>query len=728
MWNKIKNASLAVKIIGLSLSVLVFMGAISFYSINNLAYEYKHQVNDQFETYAVDLGEKITAQLYERYGDVQAFAKNDVMYSMNWSKIQARLDEYVPLYGIYDLIVVLDTRGNLISVNSKDVAGVPVNSKELEKFKFSEESWFKAALEGRFTEDKKNNYSGTFIEDFIDDPLMKTAFGENRFTTSFTAPIKDAKGQVIGVVSNRAGKRWFEAELVQTYEKLHKMGFSNLELTVVNNSGKMISFVDDEAGKMHITTDPKEILQEDFLKGHVGVNAIFANQKTGSVESKYATDPDTDLVGYHQIDNSKSIASMGWVTFVHDNLQDAYHEANSAVFNFYIVMALGVGFCFAFAFWAGRTISNNLAVSSRTLDDNSKEVLQAAEKIAVSAQQLSVASREQAAALQETVTAVDEITATIQKNSEATERSRDVSNDSIAACEKGKRTVQDMMTAITDIETMNTAVSDQMADSNQQLVEMTKLIHDISNKTKVINEIVFQTKLLSFNASVEAARAGEYGKGFAVVAEEVGNLAKMSGEASKDISALLDQSVQKVNHIVSDSKTKVDQMTFTSKTKIKAGIDTANRCNEELETILQNVQEVDSMITEISTATREQSTGIREISSAFAQMEQVTQQNATAAQASASAGEQLKAQSDGLQSIVGDLNMIVFGSDGAVQSAAPSKPAFKKFTNIVPFTKKSSPVPTAAHPSVEKAPQIKAAKKVSGGGFTPSSDDPGFDE
>lgn len=727
MWRKITNTSLSVKITGLSLAVLFFMGAVSFYSINRLASEYKHQVNDQFETYAVDLGEKITAQLYERYGDVQAFAKNDVMYTMNWSKIQSRLDEYVSLYGIYDLIVVLDTRGNLISVNSKDVAGVPVNSKELEKFKFSEAPWFKAALEGRFTEDKKNNYSGTFIEDFIDDPLMKVAFGENRYSTSFSAPIKDAKGQVIGVISNRAGKRWFESELTQTYDKLHKIGYSDLELTVVNKDGKMISFVDGDGGKMHIVTDPKQILNEDFLNGHAGVSAIFANQKTGAVESKYASDSDTDLVGFHAIDNPKAIASMGWVTFVHDNLEEAYQEANAAIYSFYIVMAVSFGFCLGFALWASRTISNSLAVSSRSLDDNAKEVLQAAEKIAVSAQQLSVASREQAAALQETVTAVDEITATIQKNSEATERSRDVSNDSISACEKGKKTVQEMMSAITDIESMNMAVSDQMADSNQQLVEMTKLIHDISNKTKVINEIVFQTKLLSFNASVEAARAGEYGKGFAVVAEEVGNLAKMSGEASKDISTLLDQSVQKVNYIVADSKTKVEQMIFTSKNKIKTGIDTAARCNEELDSILHNVQEVDSMITEISTATREQSTGIREISSAFAQMEQVTQQNATAAQASASAGEQLKAQSDGLQMIVSDLNQIVFGSDGQEETSS-IKPSLKKITNIVPFTKKSNPSPTSFSAQTAEPSIAKAAKKVSGGGFTPSSDDPGFDE
>ena len=77
--------------------------------------------------------------------------------------------------------------------------------------------------------------------------------------------------------------------------------------------------------------------------------------------------------------------------------------------------------------------------------------------------------------------------------------------------------------------------------------------------------IVFQTKLLSFNASVEAARAGEYGKGFSVVAEEVGNLAQMSGIAAKDISALLQSSVKKVEQIATESKTKIDRLVQNSK-------------------------------------------------------------------------------------------------------------------------------------------------------------------
>ena len=60
-------------------------------------------------------------------------------------------------------------------------------------------------------------------------------------------------------------------------------------------------------------------------------------------------------------------------------------------------------------------------------------------------------------------------------------------------------------------------------------------MEQIKDKVNIINDIVFQTKLLSFNASVEAARAGENGKGFAVVAEEVGNLASVSGKAANEI-------------------------------------------------------------------------------------------------------------------------------------------------------------------------------------------------
>ena len=69
------------------------------------------------------------------------------------------------------------------------------------------------------------------------------------------------------------------------------------------------------------------------------------------------------------------------------------------------------------------------------------------------------------------------------------------------------------------------------------LVEISSLIKQISNDTSTIHTIVSTTELLSLNASIEAAKAGQTGKGFSVVAEEVGNLAKHSGNEANVIEA-----------------------------------------------------------------------------------------------------------------------------------------------------------------------------------------------
>src|SRR6202007_2185187 len=117
----------------------------------------------------------------------------------------------------------------------------------------------------------------------------------------------------------------------------------------------------------------------------------------------------------------------------------------------------------------------------------------------------------------------------------------------------------------------NDHVMDQIKQSNEKVADIVKVISEIGNKTKVINDIVFQTKLLSFNASVEAARAGEHGRGFAGVCRGVGNLAEMSGKSAKEISSLLEESVSRVETMVAETRQTVAGLMNRSRSIVETG-------------------------------------------------------------------------------------------------------------------------------------------------------------
>lgn len=385
--------------------------------------------------------------------------------------------------------------------------------------------------------------------------------------------------------------------------------------------------------------------------------------------------------------------------------------ASNAIIMTMIISIASILLSIGIAFFALRSVTNAINEVVKSLFDSSIQVSSAAGQIASSAEELSQATTEQAASLEETAASIEEMNSMVSKNSDNADSTAATSGVSQQKATEGKVVVEKMIQSMDDINKSNGLIMDQVNYSNNRIAEIVKVIEEIGNKTKVINDIVFQTKLLSFNASVEAARAGEHGKGFAVVAEEVGNLAAMSGNAAKEISTLLDDSIRKVNEIVTETKTKVEKLIVDGKNTVESGSLVARQCGDVLEDIVKNVSSVSHMAVEIATASQEQARGVEEITKAMGQLDQATQQNASTSQECASAAEELSAQAEALKKAVGQLVSTINGQHDNSEISNESN---------VTYLKKKAPT---------KAPVVygktKEFKKVSGDS-TPSYDHDGF--
>jgi methyl-accepting chemotaxis protein len=411
--------------------------------------------------------------------------------------------------------------------------------------------------------------------------------------------------------------------------------------------------------------------------------------------------------------------------FYVEGIKEASSEAKTASeeSTMFSLLTIGLGMLSGvfLAVFFSRSLVNTLSKISDSIAEASEQVSSAANQIASSSETLSQATTEQSASLEETASAIEEMSSMVSKNSENSKSAASVSTQAQGTADNGKHAVEQMVGAMDEISESNAVIMNQIEYSNNQISEIVKVIEEIGSKTKVINDIVFQTKLLSFNASVEAARAGEHGKGFAVVAEEVGNLAQMSGNAAQEISSLLNASIQKVEGIVQETKTKVSDLIAQGKLKIETGSNVAKQCGDILNEIVTNVTNVSAMAGEISAASEEQSRGVQEITKAMGQLNQVTQSNAATSEESARSAEELSAQAEALKNLVGDLVVTVQGKTDA--SVEPSrmvkpKPAKKPEGKVVAIKK-----------DFLKKPSPLSMKKASGDdSATPAYDDARFKE
>ena len=273
-----------------------------------------------------------------------------------------------------------------------------------------------------------------------------------------------------------------------------------------------------------------------------------------------------------------------------------------------------------------------------SLNQHSTNLNQSSQGINTYSNELMDNTNQQASSIEETSASVHQMSSLVKNNSEE--------------AAKTNNKIKEMKDHISELHDLFKKIE----ESNTELKQIVSIIENIGEKTDIIDEIVFQTKLLSFNASVEAERAGEHGRGFAVVAQEVANLASMSGKSSVEISNIVKNGIKSCEGLVEGTTSKVD---------------IASKRMKEIRDLIDIISTASN---EISAASSEQTKGIEQVNEAIMQINSSTHSTTAIARNVESACKDLHLQSETISDIIVKLDHLLAQENQTPKRITKSKP------------------------------------------------------
>lgn len=307
-----------------------------------------HEHLTQTATYVVEVTER---NLFERYGDVQAFGLNTIVQNREyWYKTDGTnqvvnvMNKYMSAYSpAYDMMMLVDKNGKVAAVSSVGWDGKPANTKSVYTKNFSKEHWFQNAMNGKFLESE--TLSGTWVDDFQKYDYLVDAVGSDGYAVAFAAPVKDAAGNVIGVWRNYVRPAIVQDIFDSNLQTLADEGFTDAELALHDADGKVLLAASYEGGKTQFVNwaakdpDVKDELQElaKSLKP-AGTAVPDVNHEIGQYESK----DERHVAAVSKTDGALGYPGLGWSASIRISAEQYYGSYNDILNKMYIFLALGV--------------------------------------------------------------------------------------------------------------------------------------------------------------------------------------------------------------------------------------------------------------------------------------------------------------------------------------------------------------------------------------------------
>jgi twitching motility protein PilJ len=271
------------------------------------------------------------------------------------------------------------------------------------------------------------------------------------------------------------------------------------------------------------------------------------------------------------------------------------------------------------------------------INDAANRVTQATEIARKTSAELLEAAERQAREIDAAGASALDMAQSMNAVSNQANRSAQVAHTSLEAAEKGTAAVQDAIRGMNEIR-------EQIQETSKRIKRLGESSQEIGEIVELISDITEQTNVLALNAAIQAASAGEAGRGFTVVAEEVQRLAERSGEATKQIAAL-------VRTIQTDTQDAVSAMEQSTQGVVE-GAKRSDAAGQALAEIGQVSRDLATLIEDISVATQKQAQAATRVAAMMQDILRITEQTTAGTTRTAEAVDELTALASELKGSV----------------------------------------------------------------------------
>lgn len=303
---------------------------------------------EDMQTTASTLGETIDRNLFERYGDVQAFGVNAATRNTgNWyshdssNALISAMNSYMTNYGLYKVMLLVDMEGKVAAVNSVDNKGKSIDTAKLHSKNFKDASWFQRATRKEFT--KSNTLDGTVVEQPRYEQLVADSYrGEDGFTITFAAPVYDAGDNMIGVWANFADFGLVEDIVKDFYQQKKAKGAEDIGFAIGDESGIALVNFDPTARADAQKRDTSSIGKKTLSNLEIPASSVYTKEEVGTSIEVDTGSGDEDAVSWAKSDGALGFPSLGWTVIIHQPADNAFARITSAKKLLFTIMGIAL--------------------------------------------------------------------------------------------------------------------------------------------------------------------------------------------------------------------------------------------------------------------------------------------------------------------------------------------------------------------------------------------------